>query len=189
MTAEEVEGRWLSVDGIYYFFPTLNPQLPLAAAIRLRRICRLADAFGFLINRALAHSEATFFQDAHRGNVVRGHTGVEWPLLFQAEEGRESPGHNATPPKCAPDPVADLAFPVTPLTADVSGYLAIGHDGLFQAGVVREDLCQCSSNSALSRERNTTIRHRHGISLMFEKDGNIARFDVAQEDLCFHRRS
>src|SRR4051812_4397229 len=101
---------------------------------------RFVGGLGVLIGRALAYGEAALLQDAYRRNVVPGHAGVERPLLFQAEKGSERLAHNATSPKCAVDPVADLALPVSPEAADVSGYLAIGYDCFFQAGVVHQDL-------------------------------------------------
>ena len=96
-------------------------------------------------------------QDAYRRNVVRSYAGIERPALFQAKEGGKRLAHNAAPPKCAVDPVADLAFPVPPKTTDVSGYLAVSYDCLFQTGVVRQDLGPMLVEFRLSRERNTTI--------------------------------
>ena len=117
-----------------------------------------------------------------------GHTGVEWPALFQAEKLSERFAGNATPPKFAVDPLADLAFPISPKTADVPRDLAIGYDCLFQAGVVCQDLCPVLVEFSFIARTEYDHRDRHGISLMFEKDGQIVRFDVAQVDAGFMRQ-
>ena len=136
---------------------------------------RFAGELGFPIDRARAQGEATFLQDAYRRNVVGGYTGVEWPPLFQAEKRSERFAGNATPPKCAVDPVADLAFPISPKTADVPRDLAIDYDCLFQTGVVRQDLYPVLVEFRFVARTEYDHRDGHGISLMFEKDGQVVR--------------
>ena len=63
-----------------------------------------------------------------------GHTGEEWPPLFQAKKRGERFAGNASSPKCAVDPIADLALPVAQKTRDASRYLPIGYDSLCQSG-------------------------------------------------------
>src|SRR5262245_16749744 len=101
---------------------------------------------------------------------MRSYAGVERATLFNAKKRRERLAHNAATPKCAVDPVTDLAFPVAPETTNVSGDLAIGYDCLFQAGVVGQDFGPMLVELRFVARTEDYQRHGHGISLVFEKD-------------------
>src|SRR5205085_10199144 len=104
---------------------------------------------------------------------------AERPPLFQAKKRRECFAGNTSSPQGAVDPIADLALSVADKTGDVSRYLPIGYDRLCHRGLVRQDLCPMLVElPALAR---TEYNHRdgHSISLMFKKEGQVGRFDIA----------
>ena len=139
---------------------------------------RFLPSFGF--ERAFGQAEAAFLQNAHRRDVMSGHTGAERPPLFQAKKRGERFAGNASSPKCAVEPIADLAFPVAQKTSDVPRYLPIGDDSLCQSGLIRQDLCPMLVE--LSPFARTEYNHRdgHGISLVFKKERQVGRCDIAQ---------
>ena len=87
-------------------------QRSVVALCKRENNMRFASSLGFLIERGFGQTEAAFLQNAHRREVVSGYTGAEWPPLFQAKKRRERFAGNASSPKCAVDPIADLALPV-----------------------------------------------------------------------------
>ena len=123
-------------------------------------------------------------QNAHRRDVVSGDTGAEWPPLFQANKRRERFAGNASSPKGAVDPIADLAVPVAQKTGDVPGYLPIGYDRLCQSGLIRQDFCPMLVEFTPFARTEYNQRHRDGISLVFKEEGQVARLDIAQMDVC-----
>ena len=146
---------------------------------KLENNMRFASGLGFLIGRGFRYAEAAFLQDAHRPDVVFRDTGDQWPSLFEAKKGSERFAGNASSPKGAVEPIADLAFPVAEKTGDVSRDLPVGYDGLSQTALIRQDLGPMRVELGPVAGTEYDHRDRDGISLVFKKDGQVARFDIA----------
>ena len=110
---------------------------------------------------------------------MAGDTGAEGPPLFQVKKSRERLAGDSSPPQGAVDPIADLALPVAQETGDVSGYLPIGYDGLCQRSLIRQDLCPMLVELRTFARTEDDQRHGYRISLVFKKEGQVGRFDVA----------
>ena len=108
-----------------------------------------------------------------------GHTGVKGAPLFEAKKSGERCAGNASSPKCAVDPVADLAFAAAQKTRDMPRYLPISYDSLCQSGLIGQDLCPMRVKLRPFARTEYNHRHGHWISLVFKKEGQIARFDIA----------
>lgn len=108
-----------------------------------------------------------------------GHTGAEWAPLLQAKKCRERFAGNASAPEGAVDPIADLALTIAQKTGDVSGYLTISDDGLCQSGFIRQNFCPVLVELIPFARTKHHQRHGDGISLVFKKEGQVGRFDVA----------
>lgn len=108
-----------------------------------------------------------------------GHPGIERPPLFEAKKRRERFAGNASPPEGAVDPIADLALSVEEKTGDVSCDLPIRYDCFCHIVLIRQDLCPMRVELFPLAGTEYNHRHRHGISLVFKKQGQIARFDIA----------
>ena len=107
------------------------------------------------------------------------HTGVKRSRLFQAQESGESLGRDATAPKGAVDPVADLAFSVRRPAADVPGDLVACENRLCQILLVGQKFrLMLMESFPLARIKRDHC-HGHGVPLVFKEERQVARFDIA----------